>query len=437
MSNAREALARALDRRMVMQLGLFAGLGGTFMPRLAWAAGEPELLPTVRALVDKCVAPGRCPGMVASLGIPGKDPEYVARGSEGFTDPGAITPDSLFRVYSMTKPITGMATMQLVAEGKLSLDQPLYDILPKYRHMQVQDAYDGSVTALHPAKSAITIRQLITHTSGLGYAITQKGPVRKLLNEEGLAGGQVSRMKLPDIFGGPQAPSLAVFADRLAEVPLVYDPGTRWSYSLGLDLMGRVIEVVSGKSFDVYLKDAIFDPCGMASTFFQVPGAEASRLTTNYAVVRGVFVPIDEGASSIFLDPPPFPMGGSGLVSSPRDYDRFLRMLAQFGQIDGKRVLAETAVRQGTGNLLPPGVAGPALMSNPADFGAGGRVGIGTEAGIYGWAGAAGTVGMVDMLRGIRSQLFAQFMPAQSLDLLPEFQMALRTDVLALLRVRS
>lgn len=435
MSESRAVLAKALDRRMVLQLGLFAGLGSALMPRLALAAADPELLPNVRALVDKWVGAGKFPGMVASVGLPGKEPEYVAKGSEGFTDPAAMGADSLFRIYSMTKPITGIATMQLVAEGKLSLDQPLYDILPKYKHMQVQDTYDGSVTALHPAKSAITIRELITHTSGLGYAITQKGPVRKMLNEEGLAGGQVSRMRLPDVFGGPQAPSLEVFADRLAEVPLVYDPGTKWSYSLGLDLMGRVIEVVTGKPFDACLKERIFDPCGMTSTFFQVPAADRKRLTTNYAVVQGVFIPIDEGANSIFLDSPPFPMGGSGLVSSPRDYDRFLRMLAQFGQIDGKRVLAEAAVRRGTGNLLPAGVEGPALMSAKADFGAGGRVGIGMEAGIYGWAGAAGTVGMVDMLRGIRSQLFVQFMPPQSLGLLPEFQTALRTDVLALLRV--
>ena len=437
MMESRAALERALDRRMVMRLGAFAGLGAALMPRLALAAADPELLPNVRMLVDKWVGPGKFPGMVASLGLPGKEPEYVAKGTEGFVSPDAMTADSLFRIYSMTKPITGIAAMQLIAEGKLSLDQPLYDILPKYRQMEVQNVYDGSVTDLHPVKSAITIRELMTHTAGLGYAIIQKGPIRDLLNRKGLAGGQVSRMKLPDVYGGPPAPSLEIFADRLAEVPLVYDPGTKWSYSLGLDLMGRVIEVVSGKPFDAYLKETIFGPCGMTSTFFQVPAADAGELTTNYAVVGGVFVPIDKGAESVFLDPPPFPMGGSGLVSSPRDYDRFLRMLAQFGVMDGKRVLAETAVRQGTSNLLPPGVERPAWNSSKADFGAGGRVGIGPETGIYGWAGAAGTVGMVDMLRGIRSQLFVQFMPPEALALHSEFQTALKTDVLALLRVAS
>lgn len=436
MIESREALERDLDRRMLLRLGAFAGLGAALMPRLAFAAAEPGLLPNVRALIDKWVRPGKFPGMIASLGLPGKDPEYVAKGTEGFLNLDPMSGSSLFRIYSMTKPITGMAAMQLIAEGKLSLDQPLYDILPRYRHMQVQNTYDGSVTDLHPAKSPITIRHLLTHTAGLGYAIIQKGPIRDLLNKQGLMAGQVSRMTLPDVYGGPQAPSLEVFADRLAGVPLVYDPGTRWSYSLGLDLMGRVIEVVSGKPFDLHLREAIFEPCGMTSTFFQVPAADAGELTTNYAVFGGVFIPIDKGENSVFLDPPPFPMGGSGLVSSPRDYDRFLRMLAQFGMIDGVRVLDEAAVRQGTSNLLPPGVKGPALDSAPADFGAGGRVGIGPEAGIYGWAGAAGTVGMVDMMRALRSQLFVQFMPSQSLALLPEFQTALKTDVLALLQVK-
>jgi CubicO group peptidase (beta-lactamase class C family) len=209
----------------------------------------------------------------------------------------------------MTKPITGMAAMHLISQGKLGLDQPVHEILPKYRHMAVQDTYDGSITALHPAKSPITIRQLMTHTAGLGYTIVQSGPIHKLMVDKGLIPGQISRIPVPGIFNGTPSPSLEAFADRLAEVPLVHDPGTAWSYSMGLDLLGRVIEVVSGKPFDVYLHDTIFAPAGMTSTFFQVPAGDAHRLTTNYGVVGGILVPIDEGANSIYLDPPPFPFG--------------------------------------------------------------------------------------------------------------------------------
>lgn len=426
----------AIARRELLYLGALAGLGAAFAPRLAWAASQPDLLPHVRAMVERWVGPGKFPGMVVALGLPDRDPQFLARGSEGFTDADPMTADSLFRIYSMSKPITGMATMLLIGEGKLTLDQPLADILPQFAHMQVQVTPDGSITDLRPAKTPITIRHLLTHTAGLGYTIIQKGPIKTAMEEAGLVAGQISRIPVPGLDRGKAVHSLEAFADGLAKMPLVYEPGTHWSYSVALDLMGRVIEVVSGQSFDGFLRDRIFGPCGMDSTWFQVPASEAKRLTTNYAVAEGIFVPIDKGEESIYLDKPPFPMGGSGLVSSPRDYDRFLRMLANYGTMDGKRVIAEAAVRQGTSNLLPPGVKGPALMAPESDFGAGGRVGIGPEAGIYGWAGAAGTVGMVDMTRGIRSGIYVQFMPPNANSLLSDFQQALKADLMALMEVK-
>ena len=164
-----------------------------------------------------------------------------------------------------------------------------------------------------------------------------------------------------------------------------------------LDLMGRVIEIVSGMAFDEYLAQRIFAPTGMTSTWFQVPANEAKRLTTNYAAVAGTLVPIDVGAESIYLDKPAFPFGGSGLVSSPRDYDHFLEMLGGFGQIGGTRVMNEQAVRIGTGNLLP-----------------------------------AGTAAAVDMARGIRSAIFVQVMPPDALSLWPEYRQALAADIAAL-----
>lgn len=427
-----DRLEAALDRRMLLGMGAAVGLGA-MLPRLARAAQQPELIPQVRAVVEHWVGPGRFPGMVASLGLPGREPEYVARGSEGFNDADPVTADSLFRIYSMTKPITGMAAMELVAQGRIGLDQPVADVLPEYAHMMVQDEYDGSITKLHAAPRPITMRHLVTHTSGIGYTIIQQGPIKALMEDKGLVAGQISRMKLPGLFRGEPVKGLEAFARGLAQVPLVADPGTRWSYSMGLDLMGRVIEVVSGKPFDAYLQDTIFGPAGMTSTAFRVPAADAHRLTTNYAAVGGVLAPIDEGASSIYLDKPAFPFGGAGLVSSPRDYDRFLRMLAQMGMIDGVRVLSESAVRMGTSSLLPPGVLVPEMFGGPCGFGAGGRVGQGAESGLYGWSGAAGTVGMVDMVHGLRSQIFVQFMPPNALDLLPEFQKALKADVLAIL----
>ena len=421
---------------MLLRLGALAGIGAVAMPRLVWALSDPDLLPEVRQVIDRWVGPGKLPGAVASLGLPGQEAQFIVKGAEGFSDPDAVTPDSLFRIYSMTKPVTGMAAMQLIAQGKLGLDQPLYEVLPKYRHMQVQNTYDGSITELHAAKAPITIRQLMTHTSGIGYTIIQQGPIKELMEDRGLIAGQVTRLNIPALMRGKAVEGLDHFADRLAEVPLVHDPGTKWVYSMGLDLLGRVIEVVSGKPFDLYLKETIFDPAGMKDTMFRVPAVDAQRLTTNYGVLGEVLVPIDRGEESIYLDKPSFPFGGAGLVSTPRDYDRFLRMLAQNGVIDGTRVLDETAVRQGTQDLLPPGVAGDTGFGPVSGFGAGGRVGLGPEAGVFGWAGAAGTVGMVDMIHGLRSQLFVQIMPPDALGVLPQFQTALKADVMALMTVK-
>ncbi len=430
----------AVRRRELLRLGvlagLWAGLGTALMPRLAWAATQPGMMPRVDELLGRWVGPGKFPGMIAALGVPGRDTQFAVRGTDSFTDLDAITPDSLFRIYSMTKPVTGMAAMMLIDEGKIGLDQPLADILPQFAKMNVQVVPDRSITDLVPARSQITMRQLLTHSSGLGYAIIQRGPLRKAMLELGLGAGRISRIPIPGLEFGKPVESLATFADRLATLPLVYEPGTRWSYSTGLDVMGRVIEVVSGMSFDTFLSRRIFEPLGMTSTWFQVPAGEAGRLTTNFGAMGTVLVPIDTGATSIFLEKTT-PFGGSGLVSSPRDYDRFLAMLANHGILGKERVMSERAVRIGTGNLLPANVVRSGLLSPQSDFGAGGRVGTGAEAGIFGWSGAAGTVGMVDMRGGVRSSIFVQFMPPNSNNLLSEYQAALRQDVTALMGGKS
>ncbi len=419
-------------RDMLRGAGMTAA-GAMLAPGRAFAAqAAPDPMAHEADFLRRWVGPGKFPGIVTSLGLPGRATQYVVSGSEGFADADPVTPDSLFRIYSMTKPITGMAAMMLIDEGRLGLDQPLSDVLPKFAQMQVQNTPDGSISELHAAKNPILIRHLLTHTSGLGYTIIQRGAIKAAYEQAGLITGQISRKSIPGLDRGKPVNSLALFADRLADMPLVYEPGTTWSYSVGLDLMGRIIEVVSGLPFDRFLKERIFDPCGMASTGFQVAAADARRLTTNYAAFAGKLIPIDPGESSIYLDKPPFPFGGSGLVSSPRDYDRFLLMLAHFGRIDGQRVMSELAVRVGTGNLLPDGVTTPAAMGPISHFGAGGRVGIGAEDGIFGWAGAAGTVATVDIKRGIRSSIFVQFMPPNGSPMLSDYQKALKADVMAL-----
>ena len=429
----------ALSRRALFGNAALLGLGGAFAPHAAFAkpAAAAAQFPNVTAFVDGYVAKRKVPGMLAALGFGQGKATVIARGTEGFNDRDVETMDTLFRVYSMTKPVTGMAAMTLIDDGKLRLDQPLSDILPKFAKMMVQVTPDGSITDLRPAKTPITIRHLLTHTAGLGYSIVQKGPLKEAFEAAGVVPGQVSKIPIPGLERGQAVGSLTLFADRLADLPLVYEPGTQWSYSVALDLMGRVIEVVSGKPFDVFLQDRLFGPLGMISTGFQVKAKDIHRLSTNYAVVGGTPVPIDPAEASIFADKPPFPMGGAGLVTSPRDYDRFLRMIANYGKLDGKRVMTERAIRSGTSNLLPAGAATKGTFANGAGFGAGGRVGLGAQAGTYGWGGAAGTVALVDLKYGLRASLYTQYMPSEAYPVHADFPMAVVADLTAMAPTRK
>ena len=420
-------------------LGGAAALGaGAALFELPLQAQGPEAWPNVARLIASYVDSRKVSGMVAALGRGQAEPELIAAGVDSFAAPRKSDGDSIYRIYSMTKPITGMAAMMLVDEGKLALDQPLAEILPKFANMQVQKVYDGPITPdnLEPAIRPITIRQLVTHTSGLGYGIVQSGPIAELFRQRGVVPGLVTRLQALPVFRGTSVHGLDVFADRLAECPLVYQPGTRWSYSMGLDLMGRVIEVVSGQPFDAFLKERFFDPLGMRDTHFQVPRADAARMTTSYYLANGTLLPIDLGTDSIFFDNPPMPFGGSGLASTPHDYDRFLRMLAGLGMFEGKRVMSEAAVRMGTSNLLPdtvqqgPANGGLGLDLSRYGFGAGGRVGKGLFASTYGWAGAAGTVAFVDLRSGLRGGLFTQYMPSTAYPLTEEFPGAVLRDTL-------
>jgi CubicO group peptidase (beta-lactamase class C family) len=427
-------------------LGGAAALGAVAALPMPASAQASSRWASVAQLLQGYVESRKVASMVAALGWRQEAPDVLAYGHDSFTSTRASDQDSLYRIYSMTKPITGMAAMMLVDEGKLGLDQPLAEILPRFRNMNVQKVYDGPVTPdnLEPAARPITIRMLLTHTSGLSYVIVQKGPIAELSRDRGVVPGLVTRLQNSPAFRGSAVTGLSLFADRLAELPLVAQPGTRWSYSTGLDLMGRVIEVVSGQPFDQFLQQRIFDPVGMTSTFFRVPMSERGRLTTSYYKLDNLMMPIDVPENSVFFDKPPMPFGGSGLVSSPRDYDRFLMMLGGLGQIGGRRVMSEAAVRMGTSNLLPDTVRQVPLTPGSLEldlakygFGAGGRVGKGADEGIYGWAGAAGTLGFVDLKRQLRGGLFTQYMPSSLYPLDQEFPAAVAKDaVLQLLSRR-
>ncbi len=409
----------AIDRRRLFGL-LAGGAAASAMASPARAMWQPvDRWPQLRAFITEFVTSRRLPGAMAMIGMGGGAPSTVAAGTIAFDSERPVDGDTLWRMYSMTKPVTGIAAMILIDEGRMQLDQPLSDILPAFANMRVLTAADAPVDQTVPAERAITIRQLLTHTAGLGYSIIQSGPIKAAYEAAGISPGQVSRMNFPGVSRAEAAPSLEIFADRLATLPLVYQPGVRWSYSVSLDLMGRVIEVVSGMPFDQFLQQRIFDPLRMNSTGFQVAPANVARLSSNYAPFGGALIPLDPAATSIYLDRPPFPFGGAGLVGSAADYDRFLHMLANYGELDGERILSDATAHLAMSNLMPEGTMTERTFAAGAGFGAGGRVslpGSPTGPGIFGWGGAAGTSAFVDPTRKIRFGGYANYMPSEAYD---------------------
>lgn len=396
------------------------------------------------ALVHRYVTENKVPGIVVSLGKGDGPTHYFAAGriAAEATAPAADE-NSLWRVYSMTKPITGMAAMILVERGKLKLDQPISDFIPAFKTMRVMDDPNGDVAKTHPAAHPITVRNLLTHTAGLGYDLGQpdaaKGSLLALYREQGINPAQVNPA-FEATARTIRPPTLEAFANKVAAAPLLYEPGTKWSYSIGLDVMGRVIEVASGMPFDAFVQKNIFDPLQMKSSFWTVPASEAGRLATNYFYVNDMRLPADTGAGSQWLKPPSFPYGGAGLVMSAHDYDRFLHMLQDHGTLDGVQVMKPETAALAMSNLLPAGadtsmLGGLTHSDGVLGFGAGGSVYLrdvpGAQGkGTYGWGGAAGTLAWVDPAKNIRGTVMVNYMPSEHWPLRADLDKAFAADAM-------
>ena len=394
--------------------------------------------PKTFGLFTDYINSNKIPGVVGAFGQGQTPTAIVASGKLG-DEPGAprVDKDSLWRVYSMTKPITAMAAMILIEEGKMRLDQPVSDFIPAFKTMRVQISPDSLET--RPATKPITIRNLLTHTAGLGYTIITKGPLLKAYEDAGIT-PFTSDAKTEAQLRLKRPATLEAFANKVATLPLIAEPGTKWSYSIGLDVMGRVIEVASGQSFDGFLQQRIFTPLKMNSSYFQVPASEARRLATGYFIAGNTRVPLDPGATSVFLQKPSFPYGGAGLVTSAGDYDRFLHMLQNGGSLDGVRILKPATAKLAMSNLLPAGVIYPGAVSatggttNAQGFGAGGSVTLGDvpggpAKGTYGWGGAAGTIAWVDPVNQVRATIMVNYLPGDKWPLRVESTKAVYADL--------
>lgn len=421
----------------VNRRALLAGAGALVAaPAVAQTRGG-DRWPALRALISRYVAEKKVPGAAVAIVRPGRfRPEWIIEGQDAFTGGRPVTEDTLWRIYSMTKPVTGMMAMQMVADGRLRLDQPIGEVLPEFAQMRVQTDPANSLDS-KPAERPILLRHLLTHTAGLGYTINGNGPLEKEYKRLGLQPGSSMRFLAPN---EAPIPDLQTFVKRLATLPLRSEPGTGWHYSVANDLLGGLLERVGGAPLDVLMAQMMLKPLGMDSTGFQVKPGDARRLSTNYAWLGldGKPVdtpqPIDGPANSDWLRPPAMFAGGAGLVASASDYARFAQMLLNNGGFERGVVMREPTVRQAMSNIMPAGV----FYEKINGFGASGRLTLfdtlklapeGAPAGSYGWGGAAGTLFQVDPVRGIGVVVMLQYLPQQRFPLPKELQVAINQDL--------
>ncbi|MDB4205987.1 beta-lactamase family protein [Acidimicrobiales bacterium] len=343
-------------------------------------------------------------------------PVYTdAYGWADVEDQAPITVDSIFRIYSMTKPITSIVLMQLFEEGALLLEDPVEKFLPEFANPTVMVGGNDVSPVTRPAARSITIRDLLSHCSGLTYGFLRQGPVDARYRAEGL--GDINA---PDY-------SLREGMKSLAKQPLLFDPGTAWNYSMSTDVCGAVIEAITGSTLAQAFAERVFDPLSMLNTGFSVPSTEAERFTSLYAPISGSMTRIDRAGSSAYLEPPVFLSGGGGLVSTLGDYQKFTSMLLAGGVGDGNRLIGRRTLEYMASNHLPGGrllnELGQSVFAEVAMDGMGFGLGFSVvedpaangslcSVGEFAWGGAASTAFWVDPVEEITAVFMTQLLPS-------------------------
>ncbi|EHP44628.1 beta-lactamase [Cupriavidus basilensis OR16] len=384
-----------------------------------------ERLGRVERFIDEnYIATGKLPGALIQVWRRG---ELALNSVLGLADRERQVPlaeDSIFRIYSMSKPVTSVAVMMLVEECKIALDDPVSKYIPAWENLGVYAGGFMESFQTRPAARPMLVVDLLRHTSGLTYGFQQNSNVdaayRKLKLGEIATDGTLDDM-----------------IEKLAKLPLEFSPGEAWNYSVSTDVLGYLVGKVSGMPFETFLKNRIFDPLGMVDTAFYVPEEKASRFCACYAVgalgskvvsTRGPVLQ-DDPRDSPYLKPPAFISGGGGLVSTAADYMRFARMLRQGGELDGVRLLGPKTLALMTANHLPGGVDLPrmsrSMFSEATYEGVGFGLGFATtlapastlmpgSAGDFFWGGAASTFFWVDPQEDLIGLFLTQLLPSSA-----------------------
>ncbi|MEZ5402066.1 MAG: serine hydrolase domain-containing protein [Bryobacteraceae bacterium] len=383
---------------------------------------SPERLQRVSALVKRYIDRGEIAGAVSLVARKGKVAHLEAQGVSDLATHAPMKTDAIFRLASMTKPITSLAAMMLLEEGRYLLDDPVSKFLPEYKDMEValanspNERFAGGYRTV-PAASEITIRQLLTHTAGL---------------PSGSAGPTMDAYAKLREFSKPDG-TMARYSEELARLPLNFQPGAAWEYGPATNIVGRLVEAVSGIALDAFFRERIFQPLAMNDTYFYLPDAKLPRLATAYAKKDGKLEKLTAPGPA-FRNGSYF-AGAGGLAGSAEDYFRFCQMLLNNGQLDGVRLAGRKTIESMTTNHIDKI---PLWLDTYRGygFGLGFRVRMDTgqaatlgSVGEYGWGGAYGTYFFVDPKEELIGILMFQLIPYAHLNIRPEFQNAVNQAI--------
>ncbi len=406
------------------------------------AGFSPQRLSRVDRLFERYVQSGLLAGVLGTIYRKGKVAYANAVGLSELETSRPMTEDTIFRVYSMTKPITAVAALMLYEEGRFLLDDPLATYIPEFGDVRV---YTGDMENLETPDRPIHVKDLFTHTAGLTYGWDLQHPVEERYRQT---------------IGDTEQLTLETFVQRISVLPLLYHPGSRWLYSYATDVLGRLVELLSGQSLDRFFRQEIFAPLGMKDTAFHLPPESLDRFAACYWPPGGKMGPgappsprpdfddpydlsnlseprfdlQDAPTGSRYTRPPRFLSGGGGLVSSAGDYLRFAQMLLNGGVLDGNRLLGRKTVEMMRANQLPAKLI-PIQVGPTPDSGYGFGLGVSLltdppassapgSAGSYGWGGLATTEFWIDPAEEMIGLLMTQFVPFDYYPLAREFRLA-------------
>ena len=359
---------------------------------------------------------GKLPGLLVAVMRRGELAFAETYGKADVERNKPVRPDTIYRIYSMTKPLTSTAIMMLYEEGRFQLDDPISRFIPGFANPRVYVGGSRGKLETVPAEREINFRDLLSHTSGLTYGFMEATPVDALYRAKDGVDFQTATTSLKQV------------VDKLATFPLIAQPGKAWNYSVSTDVLGRLVEVISGQPFEEFLVEKVARPLGMIDTDFFVPQAKHDRFAANYqAGAGGKLELIDDPAKSRYLQPRPVNSGGGGLVSTASDYLRFCKFMLNKGELDGVRLLGRKTVELMTMNHLKGDMAdmGMPRFSESPYYGIGFGLGFSVtldpakahilgSRGEYAWGGAASTAFWCDPQEDMAVVMLTQLMPSST-----------------------